>query len=263
MEDIDVLSPAKTGALVVTPSKYEDFWGVITGFTSAGAEVDEESGSFYRQIHMTITMDEGGDEIDERYSLPTDEKTGELKLNEDGKPLRPNATSKWGRQEGLFATLGVPWEGDTANLIGLHAHFVRKGVRITRADIAAGKRSPRGEFPYGRYIVEWRDYNNQIRQAKGLAPITATYDEIKAAAVAMDTPATPAPASLEEGLEAAATLAVGKNYLDALTTIRRDHKNLADFFTRETVMKMVADGLLTENPGADGVVVYGKGPALS
>ena len=261
MEDIDVLSPAKTGALVVTPSKYEDFWGVVTGLTSGGVEVDDESGRFYRQAHLNITMDEGGDEIDERYPLPTDEKTGDPKVGEDGKPVRPNATSKWGRQEGLFGTLGIPWEGDTSNLVGLHAHFVRKGVRVTREDIAAGKRSPRGDFPYGRYIVEWKDYNNQIRTVQGLDPINDTYESIKAAAVGVDR-GTAAPVDAGEGLVAAAKLAVGHNYLDALTLIRRDHKALAEFFTRDTVVQMITDGLLKEEPGADGVVVYAAGPAL-
>lgn len=264
--DFDVLSPAVSGKLAETPSAFDDFWGVVTGFTAKVGE-DEEDGKtrFYRQMTMNIRLDVPiGDvtEMWETYNLPTDPKTGEPLRKEDGSIVRPNKNSKWGVQEVQFDTsLGVPWEGNVMNIVGLHAHFVRKGTRVTRDDIAAGKRAPRGEPPYGRYIVEWDHYDNGVRQAAGLAAITTTFKSVVEEAVAGNTTADTATVSEEDARATVAKLAIGKTFLEQYQVIRKDYPDLAQYASRDAINQLVKDGLLVEGE-VDGKVVYETGPAL-
>ena len=262
--DLDVLSPAVSGKLQENPSAFDDFWGVVTGFDAKIGE-DEEEKRFYRQTVMNIRLDTPiGDTVDmwESYNLPTDGKTGEPLMREDGTPARPNANSKWGVQEVQFDTaLGVPWEGRAENLIGLHAHFVRKGTRITREDIAAKKRAPKGEPPYGRYVVEWDHYDNDVRKQAGLKPITVTFKGVQESAVKATPVAEVAPVSDDDGRAAVARLAIGKNFLEQYSAVRKDYPTLAKFATRDAINGLIADGLLVEGE-VDGKVVYAAGPAL-
>ena len=264
--DLDVLSPAVSGKLQENPSAFDDFWGVVTGFESKVGE-DENEKRFYRQMVMNIRLDVPiGDTVDmwESYNLPTDGKTGEPLVHPDGTVARPNATSKWGVQEVQFDTaLGVPWEGRAENLIGLHAHFVRKGTRLTRDDIAAKKRAPKGEPPYGRYIVEWDHYDNGVRQQAGLKPITVTFKNVQESAVSTPVVSASAatPTDENESRRLVASLAVGKNFLEQYSAVRKEHPELNTWATRDAITGLISDGLLVESE-VDGKTVYAAGPAL-
>ena len=262
--DLDVLSPAVSGKLQENPSAFDDFWGVVTGFEAKVGEDDAEK-RFFRQMVMNIKLDTPiGDTVDmwESYNLPTDPKTGDPLVNEaTGEIARPNASSKWGVQEVQFDTsLGVPWEGRAENLIGLHAHFVRKGTRITREDIAAKKRAPKGEPPYGRYIVEWDHYDNDVRKQAGLQAITTTFKQVQSSSVE---PAEKTAGAPVDPQILVAKLAVGKGFLDQYSGIRKDHPELGQYATRDAINNLVKTGLLVEVDGEDGKPVYAAGPALS
>ena len=265
--DLDILSPAVTGDLHETPSAFDNFWGVVTGFESrVGQDETSAEKRFFRQLVMTIRLDTPiGDTVDmwESYNLPTDPKTGEPLIDpKTGRPARPNASSKWGVQETqLNTSLGVPWEGMAQNLIGLHARFERKGTRMTAADIAAKKRAPRGEPPYGRYIVEWDHYDNDVRRAAGLAAITTTFSQVQAGA---EKPAAPEVKAVNEG-EARMFIAkgaIGKNFLEQYAEVRANMPELAKFATRDAINQLVADGVLVEED-TGGKVVYKAGPSYT
>ena len=265
--ELDVLSPAVSGKLQENPSAFDDFWGVITGFEAKVGE-DEAEKRFFRQMVMNIRLDTPiGDTADmwESYNLPTDPATGEALVHADGTFARPNATSKWGVQEVQFDTaLGVPWEGRAENLIGLHAHFVRKGTRMTREDIAAKKRAPKGEPPYGRYVVEWDHYDNDVRRQEGLDAIATTFKAVQEQAAStpvgsgvVDT----APLTEASARATVATLAIGKTFLEQYGEVRKDHPGLAKWATRDAINGLVSDGFLVE-ADAGGKTVYAAGPAL-
>ena len=269
--ELDVLSPAVSGKLQENPSAFDDFWGVVVGFTAKVGE-DEAEKRFFRQMVMNIRLDVPiGDTLDmwESYNLPTDPATGEPLVHADGTVARPNATSKWGVQEVQFDTaLGVPWEGRAENLIGLHAHFVRKGTRMTREDITAKKRAPKGEPPYGRYVVEWDHYDNGVRGQAGLEAITTTFKNVQESAVTPPPAAdgssstTPGAPLTEDGARrSVAAMAIGKNFLEQYSEIRKNRPELGKFATRDAINSLVADGLLVEEE-VDGKTVYEAGPAL-
>lgn len=254
-----VMSPAVSGKLVTNPSAFDDYWGTVLGFGFRLGE-DTDDKRFYRQMVMDVRLDDPiGDatEVRESYNLPTDPKTGGPLLNENGEPARPNANSKWGVQESQFDTsLGIPWEGEVRNVIGLHAHFTVKGTRLSRDDIAKGKRAPRGEPPYGRYIVEWDHYDNDVRARAKLAPITTTFKNVQESAIAPTAPDGSATlASTDPRLEVA-KLAHGKMWIEVFSLIRREHPHLAQYADRDAFASMVKDGLLKEVTGPSGKVIF-------
>ena len=264
---LDVVSPASGGKLIENPSAFDDFWGTVIDLEVRMGEDDVDK-RFYRQLVAKIRLDVplgATSEMEERYNLPTDDKTGEAKVDEHGAPVRPNVTSKWGVQEVQFDTsLGVPWQGRGENLLGLHAHFVRKGTRVTRDDINAGKRAPRGEPPYGRYIVEWDHYDNDVRQQHGLEAITETFANVqKSSAKVPVASSNSVSASILESVDLArivARLAEGKTFLDQYSQIRRERPDLAQHATRGAIAELVTQGLLSEGEGPGGSVVYALGP---
>ena len=261
---LDVVSPASGGKLIENPSAFDDFWGTIIDLEVRMGEDDVDK-RFYRQLVAKIRLDVAlgaTSEMEERYNLPTDDKTGEAKVDEHGVPVRPNITSKWGVQEVQFDTsLGVPWQGRGENLLGLHAHFVRKGTRLTRDDINAKKRSPRGEPPYGRYIVEWDHYDNDVRQQHGLEAITETFASVQKSSVPASVFTSGAvPTEALDRSRFVARLAEGKTFLDQYSHIRREHPEIAQHATRGAITELVAQGLLSEGEGPGGSVVYALGP---
>jgi len=262
----------------LAPSAFDDFWATITDMAHVTGE-DEERHEFYRQIEFTLRFDSPiGDVADtpERFNMPTDRKTGGSLVDETGKPVLPSETGKWGRFYAVLDTLGVPWEHKPSRLLGLHAHFQRKGTRVTREDIAAGKRAARGELPYGRYVVEWDGYDNAFRQSRGLSSITETAaattppasnpaSDIAPGVVHVGTvqEAPVLTASSEDPLEVqAAILAAGKDFFKVLGAIRTSHKHLAPYANKGALDKLVDDGLLAKET-VDGKEVYKLGPALA
>ena len=252
----------------LSPSAFDDFWATITDMAHATGE-DEERHEFYRQIELTLLFDAPiGDVADtpERFNMPTDRKTGGQQVDDEGKPILPSETSKWGRFYAVLDTLGVPWEHKPSRLIGLHAHFQRKGTRVTREDVAAGKRAPRGELPYGRYVVEWDGYDNALRQSRGLSPITETARKpvevghsVEAALTTLDAQA---PAATEPPEVQVAMLADGKDFFKVLGAIRTSHKHLAAFANKGALDKLVDDGLLAKQV-VDGKEIYKMGPVFA
>lgn len=247
--ELDAMSPAKTGALKETPSMFDDFHGTVVGIDQRTGE-DEEDSRFYRQCIFQLQIDGTDTLVEERWNLPTDPKTGEP-LTDNGGLVRPNKTSKAGRQEVLYDTIGVPWDGSIANIMGIHGHWVRKGIRRTRADIEKERadrqaaldrgerpvRRPREEFPYGRYLVSWDYYDNDVRRTAGLAPITFK-------GVPEDT--APTKGLSGEDLDTAIVSIVnGRTFLEALEEARNNHPELVRHFQgRGVVERLVAEGKL-------------------
>ena len=248
-DQLDVLEAGKTGELKENPSIFNDFWGTLIN-TEFAMNEDEESGRFYRQAVDTIKIDDMDLEVTEKYNLPTDPKTGEALRNEDGSTARPNKNSKWGVQEGLYAAMQLPWEQTVAGRIGIHGHWIAKGTRLTRADIAAGKKSPKGEPVYGRYMVEWDRYNNDIRKQFELPAKTETKESLSVP-VAVEEVALPS-----DPEAAVVMVANGKTYLEFLKEVRAKHPSLADVSSREHLERLVEKGMLQKEQTGDGAVVY-------
>lgn len=255
MEDkwarLAVLSPARSGEMPEQKSLFEDFWGVVTDIDIQLKE-DEDDKRFYNQQVLTVLIDNTDMSVEERSSLPTDEATGALKANEDGSLVRPHRNSKAGQQEILYNSLSVPWNGEIANILGIHGHFLRKGVKRTREDIAkeqaaraAGEKTKRdNSVPYGRYLVEWDRYDNDVRRRAGLAPITEVASAKKVEAAA-ETP---------EFVD----LADGKTFIEILTEVRTKYPALTPMAKREEINRMVSEGSLRETT-ENGKTIYRKG----
>ena len=258
---LSVLSPAKTGALKEQTSLFDDFSGTVIDIDHRVGE-SEEDGHFYGQAVFKVLIDNTDLEVEERWNMPTDDKTGQPARDADGELIRPGATSKWGRFEGLMATLEIPWAGDVSNLMGIHGHWLRKGTKRTRDDIAkeqadrkamieAGEKPPkrdRNEFPYGRYLVSWDYYNNEVRKSSGLAPITGTSSSgghIEASTVTIEDP---------DG--ELVQLADGRKFLDLLAYIRENRKEMMGYAKREELERLVEAGRLTKESTKGGTVYH-------
>lgn len=244
-----VLSPARTGAMPEQKSLFDDCWGTVVDIDIQMRE-DEDEMRFYNQQVLTVLVDNTDISFPERGNLPTNEATGELKVDEEGKLVRAHRNSKVGQQEVLYNSLSVPWEGEISNILGIHGHFVRKGTKRTREDIAreqaaraAGEKTKRSnEPPYGRYLVEWDRYDNDVRKRAGLPAITATASSIKVEAVQGDVPA------IEE-------LAEGRSFIELLTEVRTKYPSLTPMTKREEMNRLVSDGVLRESI-EDGKTIY-------
>jgi hypothetical protein len=274
---LDVLSPSKTGELTKQVSLYDDFVGTLVDI-EPGVYENEETGRITQIISFKWEFDEPNAqgekiEVDQRYFLPTDEKTGELLIDEaTGQVKRPATNSVWGRQEAQFPTMGIPWEGNVMNLLGIHARVQRKGERVTRDQINAERaakargekvaRRPQSDYPYGYYIVSWDFYNNQVRTSKGLEPILATYAQVAESAKGPESSG--APISEDQAKVQVAKIAIGKDFLSTLSEVRANHKDLMKFATRDAIAELVEEGMLQENQDPkDGGVVYSAGAALT
>lgn len=256
---LSVLSPAKTGALQEQKSLFDDFTGTVVDIDHRVGE-SEEDGRFYGQAVFKIQIDGSDLEVEERWNMPTDDKTGEPSRNEDGELQRPSARSKWGRFEGLMATLEVPWAGDVSNLLGIHGHWIRKGSKKTRADIekeqedrkamiARGEKPPKrdqNEFPFGRYLVSWDFYDNDVRRSVGLQPITATSESGGKAEVGTEKVADPDSELV--------SLADGETFLNLLSKIRESRKEMTPYAKREELERLVSIGRLTKESTSQGTV---------
>lgn len=222
----------------------EDYWGIVVGYKFGMGEFENEEEDDagnkqvvkrvqYRMSVETKKDDDGSSQF-EFYNLNpgTD---GELKRDEVGALQRPHNASKWGRQEVLLQTL-IKF-GELDDLVGLHAHWQTKGTRITRDEIAAGKRSPRGSLPYGRYIVECDGYNNTMRRENGLQARQLEKQEVRKG-------------TADEALE----LIVGKTRVDALNALSKAGMTI-EYVTTESLSKFVDSGMLVLKDK-----VYERGP---
>src|SRR3990167_122829 len=257
---LSVLSQAKTGALKESASLFDDFTGTVIDIDHRVGE-SEEDGHFYGQAVFKVLIDNTDLEVEERWNMPTDEKTGEAARDADGELVRPGATSKWGRFEGLMSTLAIPWAGDVANLMGIHGHWIRKGTKRTRDDITKeqedrkamierGEKPPRrdrNEFPYGRYLVSWDFYNNEVRKSVGLTPITSTSEsggKVESGG------------TVDDPDSELVQLADGRKFLDMLAFIREDRKDMMPFAKRETLERLVEGGRLTKEATKGGTIYH-------
>ena len=240
-ERMAVLSPARSGELQEQKSMFDDCWGTVVDL-DIRMEEDQEDGTFYNQLFTTVKIDNTDLTFDERTSLPTNKETGELLRDENGALVRPNKNSKYGQQEILFNSLGIPWEGLIENIMGLHGHWLRKGVRKTREDIAAEKAArDRGEkvkrdwsqVPYGRYLIEWDKYDNEIRRLAGLPAITVSAASLQRAVEEVQGPS----GTIED-------VADGLSFIQLINKVRSSHKGLQPQATRDNLSRLVTEGIL-------------------
>ena len=164
IDELAAFGPA-AGELGVPVNPYNDFWGVITGFSVTDAEqtkfkdgkkTDEKW--ILRVMRMEILMDDGRVH-NEDFTLPYDKTTGVILTNADGSIKRPDRNSKWGRFESILVGSGLDY-GHPNDLIGLHAHFLARSVWGEGRNPIEVK---------GRYIVEYDGYNNDHRKSLGLS----------------------------------------------------------------------------------------------
>ena len=255
-EMLAIFSPAETGALDKSGG-LTDVWGTITGFE---VKVSDFDGRTQHQLEMHFITDtlESGKQVEQRewFKLPTDSKTGELKIDPKTQKLaRPHVNSAWGRFEIMVNNLGIPWGGGLNNLIGIHAHFqykeFDKGKEVTELD--DGEKSQ--YVTKARFIVEWDEYDNRVREANGFAPITITSAQVSA-------PEVPVSASGDPEKDALEVLLATGTLIKYVGEIQRKHKHLMSFATRPVVEKWEADGMIEGEKTAQGVV-YTKGKAYS
>src|SRR3990167_2205442 len=259
-ERLAVLSPAVSGELVAQTSLFDDCWGTVVDIDIALGE-DEVEKRFYNQQIITVRIDNTDLEFTERASVPTDPETGELAKNEDGSYKRPARSSKIGVQETLYNNLGVPWEGSIANIMGIHSHWLRKGVRKTRDDIEAEKEArargekvvrDRNEVPYGRYLVEWDYYDNDVRKAQGLPPILVTAEKVGVVKAGSD-----------KQLDQISSVKIedlvdGKTFMELLKIVRTQYPDMQSQATRVNLTKIGRDGTLELVEGGKNGVIYNK-----
>lgn len=248
----------------VAPSAFDDFWATMSDMSQVLGQ-DEERHEFYHQIEISLLLDSpigSVADVQEKFNMPTDRTTGRPLLDRNGAPVVPNETSKWGRFYAVLDTLGVPWEHKPSRLIGLHAHFQRKGTRLTKDDITAGKSTPRGELPYGRYVVEWDGYDNALRQSRGLSPILLTPTPPVATTSTVSDDSAQVPANDSDPDIAAALLADGKDFMRFLGAVRTTHQSLKAYGSKGALDRLVDDGLLKKSV-VDGKEVYQLGPKFA
>ena len=216
----------------------EDYWGVVVGYSFGMKEFEDDKDPTKKRIQASMSLeskkDDDGSSQFEFYNLNAGED-GEFRRVEGGELQRPHSASKWGRQETLLQTFTTFSELD--DLIGLHGHWQTKGVKVTKDDIAAGKRSPRGSLPYGRYIVEADGYNNTIRRERALEARKIEKTEVR-----------------KTTEEEALGVIVGKTRVDALNALSKNGMSI-EFVSTEKLTRMVEDGVLVLKDK-----IYEKGP---
>lgn len=206
-----------------------DFFGTIVDYNMDTAKAFDGVG-LKRQLKITTQVDAAYSKsgatftTNEWFQMPSN-KDGTPKVDAAGKLVRPHKNSKWGRQEMLLKSLGVPYGGKLDGLIGLHAHFQEKNLSLEER-VQAGKEATVEQYDVkGRFLVAWDGYDNQIREARGLTPITMTATSSAAQATGTGDPETDALSLLiREG-----------SLIHYVSAIQKERPDLTAFANKPTV----------------------------
>ena len=141
-------------------SMFEDFWGIVEEIVP-DSRVDEVTKQVTPSFKCVWKIDNTEFRQNRWWPVPMDRSTGEVRVDEEGNPARPNTDSTWGKQEQYLTTSMGLETGGFDDLVGMHVHVKKFEIKIPR-------RTGDPIDLTGLYMFEWDGYDNVHRRLKGL-----------------------------------------------------------------------------------------------